>query len=234
VQLHSAEYKNPSQLRDGGVLVVGVGNSGADIGLEVARTHRTWIAGKESGHVPFRIETVVGRFLLVRMVRFVGHRVLTVGTPIGRKLRPKLLYSAAPLIRVKPQDLVAAGAERVPRVVGVRDGLPLLADDRVLDVENVIWCTGYHAGFSWIDLPVFGADGLPMHDRGIVAAEPGLYFVGLHFLFSMTSETISGVERDAKRIVAAIAARRIAAAPADQDTLALEPPVRRAATGTLA
>lgn len=208
VQLHSSDYKNPSQLRDGSVLVVGVGNSGADIGLEVARTHRTWISGKESGHVPFRIETTVGRFLLVRMVRFVGHHVLTVRTPIGRKLRPKLLHQAAPLIRVKPQDLVAAGAERVPRVVGVRDGLPLLADGRVLEVENVIWCTGYHAGFSWIDLPVFGGDGLPMHERGIVHSQPGLYFVGLHFLYSMTSETISGVERDAKRVVADIAAKR--------------------------
>jgi len=235
VQLHSSEYKNPSQLRDGSVLVVGVGNSGADIGLELARTHHTWIAGKESGHVPFRIETIVGRFLLVRLVRFVGHHVLTVGTPMGRKLRPTLLRQAAPLVRVKPQDLVAAGAERVPRVVGVRDGLPLLADGRVLEVENVIWCTGYHAGFSWIDLPVFDGEGRPMHERGIVPSQPGLYFVGLHFLYSMTSETISGVERDAKRVVAAIAATGSIRGSIQRPESSVErAPREKVATGTVA
>lgn len=207
LQMHSAEYKNPAQLRDGTVLLVGVGNSGADIGMELARTHRTIIAGKEPGHVPFRIETPIARFVLIRMVRFVGHHVLTVRTPIGRRLRPKLLARGAPLVRVKPQDLVAAGIERVPRIVGVQEGRPLTADGRVLDVDNVLWCTGYHAGLSWIDLPIFDADGQPRHEGGIVPSQPGLYFVGLHFLYSATSETITGSQRDAKRIVNALAAR---------------------------
>lgn len=207
VQLHSVEYRNPAQLRDGGVLVVGVGNSGADIGLEVARTYRTWLSGKESGHIPFRIEGFLARHLLVRMVRFIGHRVLTVSTPVGRRLRPALLHRAAPLVRVKPQDLTAAGVVRVPRVVGVRDGKPLLADDAVLDVANVIWCTGFDPGFSWIRLPIFGAAGEPLHERGIVATQPGLYFVGLHFLYAMTSDTVNGVGRDAERIAAAVASR---------------------------
>lgn len=204
-QMHSVEYKNPAQLRDGTVLVVGVGNSGADIGLELARTHRTIVAGKEPGHVPFRIETPIARFVLVRLVRFVGHHVLTVRTPIGRRLRPKLLARGAPLVRVKPQDLVAAGVERVPRIVGVRDGRPVAADGRVMDVDNVLWCTGYHPGLSWIDLPIFDADGQPRHEGGIVPSQPGLYFVGLHFLYSASSETITGSQRDAKRIVNALA-----------------------------
>jgi putative flavoprotein involved in K+ transport len=207
VQLHSLEYRNPSQLRAGGVLVVGVGNSGADIALEVVRSHPTWLAGKESGHLPFRIEGLVARHLLVRLVRFVGHRVLTLGTPIGRKFRPQLLRRAAPLIRVRPEDLVAAGVTRVPRVTGVREGRPLLADDTVLDVANVIWSTGFEPGFSWIHLPVFTAAGEPLHERGIAVSEPGLYFVGLHFLYAMTSDTVNGVGRDAERIVAAIQAR---------------------------
>jgi len=122
-------------------------------------------------------------------------------------VRPKLLKGSAPLIRVKPQDLVAAGMERVPRVVGVRDGLPLLADGRTLDVDNVLWCTGFDAGFSWIDLPILDEDGNPKHEQGIVRGEPGLFFVGLHFMYSMSSETITGMPRDAKRIVAAVAAR---------------------------
>ena len=207
VQMHAHEYRNPSQLRKGGVLIVGVGNSGADIGIEVARTHSTWISGKESGHIPWQIETFFARFVLVRLIRFVGHHVLTVKTPIGRKARPKLLSSAAPLVRVKPYDLDNAGIVRVPRVTGVIDGLPILEDGRALEVKNVIWCTGYHHGFPWIDLPVFGKDGEPAHELGIVEKVPGLYFVGLHFLYSMTSATLMGVGRDANRIAKAIASR---------------------------
>ena len=207
VQLHSHDYRNPSQLRDGGVLVVGVGNSGADIGLEVAQSHPTWMSGKESGHIPFRIETFLASNFLVRLVRFVGHHVLTVSTPIGRKVRPKLLSKAAPLVRVKPQDLIDAGIERVPRVVGVQSGRPLLANDRTLDVNNVIWCTGYHPGFAWIKMPIFGEDARPVHERGIVPGMPGMYFVGLHFLYAMSSASLIGVSRDAERVVKALASR---------------------------
>jgi putative flavoprotein involved in K+ transport len=209
LQIHSGEYRNPSQLQDGGVLVVGVGNSGADIGLEVARRYATWLSGKETGHIPWPIEGFMGRHILVRLMRFVGHHILTLGTPIGRKLRPELLKKQPPLIRVKPKDLANAGIERVPKVVGVRDGKPLLADDRTLDVKNIIWCTGYLPGFSWIDLPIFGENGQPMHDRGIVDRAPGLYFVGLHYLYSMTSDTITGVGRDAERITKAIHERKL-------------------------
>jgi len=206
VQIHSKEYRNPSQLQDGPVLVVGAGNSGADIAIEVVQSHSTLMAGKESGHIPFRIETFVARNLLLRLVRFVGHRVMSVRTPLGRKLRPKMLHMAPPLVRVKPKDLIAAGVERVSRVVGVEDGRPQLEDGRTVDVANVIWCTGFRPGFSWIDLPILGARQEPEHEKGIVPSEPGLYFVGLHFLYSLTSETINGVPRDAKRIADHIAA----------------------------
>jgi putative flavoprotein involved in K+ transport len=207
VQLHAHEYRNPSQLRDGGVLLVGVGNSGAEIGLELARTHRTWLSGKETGHIPVRIDSVIGRFVVTRVVRFIGHHILTLGTPIGRRLRPKMLSHAAPLVRVRPIDLSNAGVERVPRVVGVQNGKPLLNDGRTLDVQNVIWCTGYDPGFSWIHLPIFGEDGQPVHERGVVANEPGMYFVGLHFLYSMTSATLIGVGRDARHVVKNIQSR---------------------------
>ena len=207
VQLHSKDYRNPTQLQEGPVLIVGAGNSGADIAMEVVQSHPTLMAGKESGHIPFRIESFIARNLLVRLVRFVGHRVLTVKTPLGRKLRPKLIAQAPPLVRVKPKDLVAAGVERLPKVVAVRGGLPVLEDDRVLEVSNVIWCTGFRPGFSWIDLPILGDRQQPAHERGVAVDHPGLYFVGLHFLYSMTSETITGVPRDAKRIVKELSAR---------------------------
>ena len=207
VQLHSFEYRNPSQLREGGVLIVGAGNSGSEIAMELAEKHPIWMSGKGTGHIPFRIEGLAGRLLLVQLVlRFLFHHVLTVGTPIGRKARPKILSGGGPLIRVKPKDLAAAGIRRVPRTVGVRDGLPVLEDEEVLDVANVIWCTGFHPGFSWLELPVLDREE-PMHERGVVATEPGLYFVGLTFLYALSSSMVHGVGRDAERIAKAIASR---------------------------
>jgi putative flavoprotein involved in K+ transport len=209
LQLHAAGYRNPSQLQDGGVLVVGAGNSGAEIALEVAGRHPTWLAGKESGHVPFRIEGAPARYVFQPLLfRVIGHRVLTVDTPIGRRMRPRLMSHGAPLVRVKPKDLAAAGVRRVPRVVGTRDGHPLLADQRVLEVANVMWCTGFGPDFSWIDLPIFGeSEHEPRHHRGVVASQPGLYFVGLSFLYAMSSGFLPGVDRDAEHIVQAILAR---------------------------
>lgn len=206
-QLHSHEYRNPSQLQPGDTLVVGMGNSGADIAMELAKTHHTWLAGKESGHIPFPIDSFFARHFAFRLVRFIGHHVLTVKTPIGKKARPALLHQATALIRVKPHQLLAAGVERVPRVANVRDGLPMLADGRTLDVKNVIWCTGYHHGFPWIDLRIFDEHGQPKHQEGVVREIPGLYFVGLHFLYAMSSATLVGVSRDAHRIVKAVATR---------------------------
>jgi putative flavoprotein involved in K+ transport len=211
-QLHANDYRNPAQLADGDLLVVGVGNSGAEIALDVrrgdpGRERQIWLAGKESGAVPFRLEPFIARNVLVRVVRFVGHHILTVRTPIGRRLRPKLLRVAAPLVRVKRGDFPRARVQRVPRVVGVRDGLPILGDGRVVDVANVVWCTGYRPGFSWIDLPILGDRQEPAHARGVVETVPGLYFVGLHFLYAMTSDTITGMQRDAKRIASQLASR---------------------------
>jgi putative flavoprotein involved in K+ transport len=208
LQLHSSGYRRPSQLREGPALVVGAGNSGAEIALEIAGRHPTWLAGKESGHVPFRIEGAAARYVFQPLLfRVVGHRVLTVDTPIGRRLRPRLLAHGAPLVRVRPKDLAAAGIQRVPRVVGVRDGHPLMADQRVVEVANVIWCTGSGPDFSWIDLPVFGErEDEPVHHRGVVASQPGLYFVGLSFLYAMSSGFLPGVDRDAEHVVQAILA----------------------------
>jgi len=87
----------------------------------------------------------------------------------------------------------------VPKTVGVSDGLPVLEDGRVMDVANVIWCTGFRQDFSWIDVPVFDEESAPIHEHG-VASEPGLYFVGLDFLYAFTSENVGGVGRDARRV----------------------------------
>ena len=222
VQLHSKQYRSPDQLRPGGVLIVGAGNSGAEIAIDVARAgHQTWMSGRATGHLPFRIESVVARVLSPFLFRVIFHRILTVDTPIGRKARPKIIAQGAPLIRQKPKDLAAAGIQQVPRTTGTKGGLPVLADGRVLEVTNVIWCTGFKPGVPWLELPVFEPDGEPRHLRGLVPDEPGLSFVGLHFLYSMSSTMIHGVGRDAERIASAVAARQPAPSPAARllDTL---------------
>ena len=200
-QVHSMEYRNPGSLQEGPALVVGLGNSGAEIGLELARDRETFIAGEPSAVIPFRIETWFGRKIGVHLVRFMATKVLTTSTPIGRKARPKLMQRAAPVVRVKPKDLLAAGAQRVPRVTGVSGGRPELADGRVLDVANVVWCTGYQPGFDWINLPIFDEWGRPRHARGIVEDVPGLYFCGLHFQHALWSETFPGMPPDARYVV---------------------------------
>ena len=171
------------------------------------------MSGRDVGHVPFRVDGLLARLFLFRIVlRVLFHRVLTVATPVGRAMRPKVLHIGGPLVRTKPRDLDAAGVQRMPRVDGIRNGLPVLADGRVLDVKNVVWCTGFHPGFSWLDLPVFAPNGDPVHERGIVASHPGLYFVGLHFLYALSSTMIHGVGRDAERIASHVAARATRAA----------------------
>ena len=201
LQLHSSEYLRPSQLRDGGVLIVGAGNSGADIAMEVVRTHPTWLSGPDRGHVPVDIDAWLSRHLIVRIIVFLGRHVLTVRTPIGRKARDRAASQGDLLVRVKPKQLLAAGIERGPKTTTVRDGKPELEDGRVLDVTNVIWSTGYRHDLSWIDLPIFGEDGKPIHERGVVTTEPGLAFVGLPFQFAAASDVLPGVGRDARYVV---------------------------------
>ena len=190
--------------------MVGAHDSGCEIALDIASRYPTWLAGRDTGHVPFRVDGVMGRFIGVPLVMFMFHHVLAMNTPISRKMRPKvlrILHHAGPVVRIKPRDIVAAGIDGVPRVVGARGGLPMLEDGHVLEVSNVIWCTDFHHDFPWIDLPVFGEEG-PMHDRGVVASEPGLFFTGLFFLYAGSSGLLRGAGRDAEYVVNALGSRR--------------------------
>jgi putative flavoprotein involved in K+ transport len=209
VQLHSSEYRNPSQLQDGPVLVVGAGNSGAEIALDVARAgHRVSMAGRDVGEVPFDIRGLASRLFLGWFVlRVLFHRVLTLDTPFGRKARPIIISKGGPLIRQKRRHLAAAGVELVPRVAGARDGRPVLEGGRVVEAANVVWTTGFHPGFDWIRLAVFDEHGEVRQTRGVAEGEPGLYFVGQHFLYAFSSTMIHGVGRDAERVADAIAGR---------------------------
>jgi putative flavoprotein involved in K+ transport len=206
-QLHSSDYRSPAQLQEGAVLVVGAAHSGADIAFEVAGEHQTLLSGRDTGELPFRADGPLAP-VIWPVMRFLATRVLTVGTPIGRKARSKIRTHGGPLLRIKSADLATAGVERVfARTIGVQDGIPMFEDGRVAEVANVIWCTGFRNDFSWIHLPVVGEDGYPDQHRGVVASSPGLYFVGLLFLDSFSSMLILGVRRDAERVVKHIASK---------------------------
>ena len=198
VQVQAASYRRPAQLPTGPVLVVGAGNSGAEIALDLATVpsgQRTvHLAGRDVGHIPslgpwtFQILQRLGRagaLLARRGLR--GH-----GDPLGR---------------IRPGQLAAAGVRRQPRVTGVRDGMPLLADGRTLPVAALVWATGFCPDYSWLHLDVFEPTGQLRHRNGVLEDCPGLYAVGLPYQRSITSHLLGGVGADARYVVDHLLAR---------------------------
>lgn len=208
-QFHASDYRGPHQLADGPVLVVGLSHSGADIAHELAVAgHRTFVSGRMLGQLPVSVDSRRAR-LAWPLLRFLAWNVLTLRTPIGRKMAPKVRAGGGPLLRIRRGDLEAAGVTlHEARTVDVdARGRPVLADGTSLDVANVVWCTGFRPDYGWIELPVFGADGWPKEQRGVVDAQPGLYFLGIPFLYSFTSMLVLGAGRDAAYVVDRLAAR---------------------------
>ena len=195
VQIDAAAYKNPSQLPEGDVLVVGAGNTGAELALEISKAgHEVWLSGRDVGQVPgfFR------RAANGRLFWFLATHVFTMATPIGRKLHSSLRSGhGGPLVHVRTSEILSAGINRIGRIAGTREGCPTLENGTALSVASIVWCTGFGLDFSWVRLPIFSSDGYPIHQRGRVTAEPGLYFLGLPFQHSMSSTLIAGVGRDA-------------------------------------
>ena len=205
-QIHSSDYLRPDQLAEGPVLVVGFSHSGADVAHEAARTgHRTILSGVSHGQLPFSVESRRGA-LMWPLLRVLASNVLTLNTPIGRKMAPEVRKGGAPLLRYRRQDLVADGVElHDARVVGARDGLPLLADDSVHEVATVVWCTGFKPDYSWVEPATVDDLGWPIQHRGVVAESPGLYFLGIPFQFGFTSMLVLGAGRDAGHVVEHVA-----------------------------
>ena len=211
-QLHSDDYRNLSQLQEGPVLVVGASHSGSDVAFEAASEHEVILSGTDTGQIPVPIESRRGR-LAFRGLFLVGTHVLTVDTPLGRKMRPHIRHGGGPLLRYRRKELRNAGVERVlERTIGVQDGLPVLDGGRVVDVRNVVWCTGFRPDYSWVCVPFdMGDDGYPVQYRGVVASSPGMYVVGIPFLHSFASMLIGGASRDAERVARHIVRERTSA-----------------------
>lgn len=200
VQLHSSEYRTPFALPDGPVLVVGAGNSGAQIALELSRFRKVWLAGRDPGHIPRRL---LGRDVF-RWIWPLATRA-TLETHIGRRLRRRMRGGDA-RIGIPPRQLAEAGIVRTPRLTGERSGLPE-CDGEVLTPRVVVWCTGFEPDFGWIDLPVTDERGFPRHTRGEATGRPGLHFVGLRFQHRLTSSLLGGVGLDAEWVAAQVSRR---------------------------
>ena len=201
-QLHSLHYRSPADIPGGDVLVVGAGNSGSEIALELSGSHRVLLSGRPTPHVPGPVLRYAGGAYWLFI-----HSVLTVGTPVGRKVAAGFHRRGAPLLRISPQDLEAAGVVRVPRLAGTAGGQPVLDGGSPAPARTVIWATGYRADLDWIDGLELAASGWPATRRGVVPSTPGLYFVGMPFQYALTSGLIGGVDRDAAYVVKHLAQR---------------------------
>jgi putative flavoprotein involved in K+ transport len=207
VQMHSSEYRNPTQIQPGPVLVVGCAHSGADIALELAKTHPVYVSGPVRGEIPIDIEGARAH-VAAPILWFLANHVLTERTRKGRAMRQHVRGSGGPLLRVKQAHLDDAGVERYEaKTTGVVDGKPELDGGLVLDVANVVWCTGFRKDTSWISLPIQGEDGWPVQKRGAVEGQPGLFFVGLPFQYAFGSMLVGGVGRDAEGVAKQVVRR---------------------------
>jgi putative flavoprotein involved in K+ transport len=187
---------------------VGAAHSGADIAYEVAQAgHPTILAGRDTGQLRVDLESRRATIVGFPILRVLWTRVLTVSTPIGRRAKAELRTHGGPLLRVKRAHLEAAGIERIlERTVEVSDGRPVLEGGRVLDVANVVWCTGFRNEYGWLRVPLpLEPDGYPAQRHGIVESLPGLFFVGMPFLHSFASMLILGAGGDGKRVAEHIA-----------------------------
>lgn len=200
LQLHSSAYCAAHDIPGKTVLIVGAGNSGAEIALELRKTGKqVWLAGRDVGRIPANGQ--LGKFLGGRPLWWMMNHVLTVDTPIGRKVRVREAHHGTPLGRATRQEIARSGVELVPRLTGIQGGKPQLEDGRILPVEAVLWATGFHPDYSWLHLPIFEEHGYPRHERGVVPGAPGLYFLGLMFQTRLGSSLLGGVGLDAASIV---------------------------------
>lgn len=200
VQLHSSRYRRPDQLPKGKCLVVGAGNSGAQIALDLAESRREVVlSGRETGWIPRRL---LGRdiydWLWPTLMR------VSIESRLGRRLMKGRRFSGDPLVGIPSSAFESHGVRRVGRVISVAHGMPGLQEGVLRDVAVVVWCTGFRPDYSWIELPIFGLDGHPRHRRGLAVDVPGLGFLGMRFQHRMTSALLGGVGEDAKYLVGAI------------------------------
>ena len=199
VALHSSAYRGPAQLPPGRVLVVGAGNSGAQIAAELAATHQvTLAAGTRQPNLPQRL---AGRDLFYWATRTKAMEV-TVDSRLGRRLSGK-----EALIGTRLRDLADAGVVLGGRLVAA-DGTTAWLADRRLEIDAVVWATGYRPDYSWMPPEAVGANGWPVHQRGLTPLR-GLAALGLPWLHTRGSALLGWVGEDAAWIADHLVTSRI-------------------------
>ncbi|HEX5436210.1 MAG TPA: NAD(P)/FAD-dependent oxidoreductase [Gemmatimonadaceae bacterium] len=200
-QLHSSQYRNPSALPAGPVLVVGAGNSGVQIALELARSRHVWLAGRTRSHIPRRL---LGRDVFDWLWPLMAR--IPLDSLVGRVLRTRMRRGDL-LVGNPASEMAREGIVRVGRLTEERGGLPVCGGV-VIEPRVVLWCTGFESGYRWIKLPVLDGAGAPRHHGGVALDSPGLYFMGLRFQRRLTSSLLGGVGEDAKFITERISQER--------------------------
>jgi putative flavoprotein involved in K+ transport len=187
-QTHSTGYRKPGDVPAGTVLVVGGGNTGYQIAKELAGTHTVKLAiGSRQTPLPQRL---LGRDLFWWLTKL-GLLEKTIDSRVGRRARHR-----DTLIGSSPRELRRRGIELKPRATGASGRTVRFADGSELQVDAVIWATGYRPDYSWIELPVTDAAGEARHRRGVTDV-PGLYLLGLSWQHTRGSALLGWVEDDA-------------------------------------
>jgi putative flavoprotein involved in K+ transport len=190
-QTNSTGYRRPTDVPEGRVLVVGGGNTGFQIAKELSATHQVHLSvGSRQTPLP---QTFLGRDLFWWLTKT---RLLTktIESRLGRRMRDR-----DTLIGSSPRELKRYGVELNPRAVAASGRTVSFADGSELDVDAVIWATGYRPDHSWIKLSVADPNGRVLHRRGMTDV-PGLYFLGLSWQHTRGSALLGWVKDDAEFI----------------------------------
>ena len=216
--VHSAGYRRPGDVPEGTVLVVGGGNTGFQIAKELSATHRVTLSvGSKQKPLPQRI---AGRDLFWWLTK--THLLFTT---VESRLGGKLRYRDT-LIGSSPRELRRRyGVELRARTTNAAGRTIHFEDGSTLEVDAVVWATGYRPDLSWIDLPILDSDGRLRHRRGVTDV-PGLYFLGLTWQWTRGSALIGWVQDDA-----AFLAERIATVKESKTRTAATPEAAAATAG---
>lgn len=192
LQLHSSQYKKPNDLQTGNVLIVGGGNSGAQIAAELSKEKETYLSiSQRMKFLPLKIrnKSIFWWFDKLGILKASSH------SWIGRKLRE----NGDPIFGFELKEALEKGdVIQKSRAVNGRETTIEFQDMSTLDVQNIIWATGFVSDFSLLVIHgVLDKQGRPIHNRGQTKI-PGLFFLGLPWQYRRGSALLQGVGDDAR------------------------------------